>query len=74
MTYRLNAQDMLRAVRNGLARLNGLLVETGSSDEDLVFHIRNSRADRPLSDRELRDLIPSRRDEAPGRPRAGRPN
>ena len=74
MTYRSRAQDMLRAVRNGLARLNDLLVETGSSDEDLVFHIRNSEADRPLSDRESRDLILSRRDEGPERPPAGQPN
>ena len=64
MTFRLNAQVMLRAVRDGLARLNGLLVETGNSEEDLVFHIRNS--DHPLSDSELRDLILSRWEAASG--------
>lgn len=72
MTFRLNAQVMLRAVRDGLARLNGLIVETGNSEEDLVFHIRNS--DRPLSDSELRELILPRLETASERRRAGRPN
>ena len=73
MTYRLSARGLLRAVRSGIARLNDLLTETGSSDDDLVFHIRNSDGDRPLSDRESRDLILSRHGEAPERPRSERP-
>ena len=52
MTHRLSARGLLRAVRSGIARLNDLLTETGSSDEDLLFHIRNSEPDRRLPDRE----------------------
>ncbi len=41
MSYSVRTQGMLRAARNGLSRLNHLLLEAGSADEDLVFHIRN---------------------------------
>lgn len=71
MPHGLTAQRVLRAVWNGLARLNGLLVETGSSDEDLVFHMRNSQADRPPTGGEFHDLALSRADEASERPRGG---
>jgi hypothetical protein len=50
MTYSARTQGMLRAVRDGLARLNHLLLEAGSSDEDLVFHIRKSESDSPVPD------------------------
>lgn len=59
MTYRSKAQGMWRAMRNGLARLNRLLVEAGGSDEDLVFHVRNSEESRPL-DRRPRTSSPPR--------------
>ena len=42
MTYIVKAQGVLRAMRDGLARLNRLLLEAGSSEEDLAFHIRDS--------------------------------
>jgi hypothetical protein len=45
MWNRLRAPAMLRAVRESVARLNRALMETGSSDEDLVFHIRKSEAE-----------------------------
>ena len=51
MSYSVRAQGMLRAARNGLARLNQLLLEAGSADEDLVFHIRSAGPDGPLPDR-----------------------
>jgi hypothetical protein len=38
------AIDMLRAVREKLGRLNRVLMEAGSSDEDLVFQIRKSES------------------------------
>jgi hypothetical protein len=60
MWSRLRAQAMLRAMRERVARLNRVLMETGSSDEDLVFHIRKSEAERPLPDQATR---------APDRPR-----
>jgi hypothetical protein len=72
MTYSVRAQGMLRAVRDGLARLNSLLLEVGSSGENLVFQIRNSKSDSPLPDRESRDLILSPGDDAPPRPRTVR--
>jgi hypothetical protein len=64
MTYRLKAQSVLRGMRNGVARLNRLLVEGGSSDEDLVFHIRNSDREGPLSDRNLELGFPDARGRA----------
>jgi hypothetical protein len=36
------ATGILRAVREKLGRLNRVLREAGSSEEDLVFHIRRS--------------------------------
>jgi hypothetical protein len=51
MTYGVRAQGMWRTVRDGLARLNSLLLEEGSSDEDLVFRIRNSEPETRLLDR-----------------------
>ena len=53
MSYSVRAQGMLRAARNGLARLNHLLLEAGSADEDLVFHIRNPESDGPLPGRSV---------------------
>ena len=44
MTSRFRAMGMLRAVREKLERLNRVLMEAGSSDEDLVFHIRKSES------------------------------
>jgi hypothetical protein len=61
MTYSVNAQSMFRAVRDGLARLNSLLLETGSSDEDLVFHVRNSASDSPVPDRQPPPARPGER-------------
>jgi hypothetical protein len=54
MRYRLRAKGMLRAARERLARLNRVLAEPGSSDEDLVFHIRKSESERPLRDQATR--------------------
>ena len=42
MKNRFRAMGMVRAVREKLGRLNRVLMEAGSSDEDLVFHIRKS--------------------------------
>jgi len=44
----IRAQGLMRVVREKLARLNRVFTETGSSDEDLVFHIRKSEWERPL--------------------------
>lgn len=66
MTYSVRAQGMWRAVRGGLARLNSLLLEEGSSDEDLVFHIRNSESEaRPLDQQLLPPRPVGRRAEPP---------
>lgn len=51
MMDRSRAQGMWRAVRNGLAQLNRRLAEAGSSDEDLVFHVRHRRSESSLPDR-----------------------
>ena len=48
---------VLRAVREKLERLNRVLMEAGSSDEDLVFHIRKSEPERPLRDQLREPLI-----------------
>ena len=53
MSYSVRTQAMLRAARNGLSRLNHLLLEAGSADEDLVFHIRNAESDGPPPDRSV---------------------
>jgi hypothetical protein len=54
MTSRFRATAMLRAVREKLGRLNRVLTEAGSSDEDLVFHIRKREWERPLRDQAIR--------------------
>jgi hypothetical protein len=54
MTNRFRATGLLRAVREKLGRLNRVLMEEGSSDEDLVFHIRKSEWERPLRDQAIR--------------------
>ena len=61
MGSRFRAQGLLRAVRERLARLNRVLMETGSSDEDLVFRIRKSGPES------------SRRDQARQAPDCPRP-
>jgi len=53
MSHGVRAQGMLRAARNGLSRLNDFLLEAGSADEDLVFHIRNRESDGPVPDRSV---------------------
>ena len=50
MKNRFRAMGMLRTVREKLGRLNRVLMEAGSSDEDLVFHIRKSEWERPVCD------------------------
>ena len=47
------AESVWRVTRDALARLNHLLVETGNSDNDLVFHIRRSESDILAADREF---------------------
>jgi hypothetical protein len=54
MKNRFRAMGMLRTVREKLGRLNRVLMEAGSSDEDLVFHIRKSKSERPLRDQASR--------------------
>jgi hypothetical protein len=54
MAGRLRAMGMLRALREKLGPLNRMLMEAGSSDEDLVFHIRKSELERPLRDQASR--------------------
>jgi hypothetical protein len=44
MKSRFRAMGALRTVRDRLGRLNRVLMEAGSSDEDLVFHIRKSES------------------------------
>ncbi len=67
MTYIVKAQGVLRAMRDGLARLNRLLLEAGSSEEDLAFHIRDSESDSWLLDRQPPPSRPEgrRADEPP---------
>jgi hypothetical protein len=50
MTSRFRAMGMFRAMREKLARLNRVLAEAGSSDEDLVFRIRKSEWERSIRD------------------------
>jgi hypothetical protein len=54
MPGRSRGMGMLRAVREKLVRLNCVLTEVGSSDEDLVFHIRKSKSERPHRDQARR--------------------
>jgi hypothetical protein len=56
MKSRFRAIGMLRAVREKLGRLNRVLMEAGSSDEDLVFHIRKSEWERPCAIKQSRLL------------------
>jgi hypothetical protein len=51
---------MLRAVREKLGRLNRVLTEAGSSDEDLVFHIRKSEWEHPVPHQAARRSAPSK--------------
>jgi hypothetical protein len=46
MTGWFRAAAMLRAMREKLGQLHRVLTETGSSDEDLVFHVRKSERER----------------------------
>lgn len=50
MTSRFRAMGILRSMREKLERLKRMLAEAGSSDEDLVFHIRKSEWERPVCD------------------------
>jgi hypothetical protein len=43
-------ENVLRAARDALVRLNHLVAETGHSDDDLVFHIRRSESDIRAAD------------------------
>jgi hypothetical protein len=60
MRSQFRAMGMLRAVREKLGRFGRVLTEAGSSDEDLVFHIRKSEWERPLHDQATRGGAPSR--------------
>jgi hypothetical protein len=51
MTWRSSVQNLWRAARAGLARLNRVLAETGNSD-DMVFDIRDPRNRRRSNERE----------------------
>jgi hypothetical protein len=53
MTWRSSIQDLWRAVRAGLARLNRVLAETGNSD-DMVFDIRDPSNSWRSNERERR--------------------
>ena len=48
MKNRFRAMGMVRAVREKLGRLRRVLMEAGSSDQDLVFHIYECDSDPPL--------------------------
>jgi hypothetical protein len=45
-------ENVWRAARDALVRLNHLVAETGNSDDDLVFHIRRSESDIRVADRD----------------------
>jgi hypothetical protein len=59
MRNRLRAMSVLRAVREKLGRFQRVLMESGGSDEDLVFHIRRSERERPIRDQATRGGTPS---------------
>lgn len=42
MSWRSSVQYLWKAARAGIARLNRLLAETGTSDEDMIFHVRGA--------------------------------
>ena len=58
MTLGSRIKGAWRAAGDALARLNRLLVETGNSDDDLVFHIRRSADDRQSSERQQSGFKP----------------
>lgn len=43
MTWRSSVQYLWNAARAGLARLNRLLAETGNSDDDMIFNVRDAK-------------------------------
>jgi hypothetical protein len=43
-------ESVWRITRDALVRLNHLLAEAGSSDEDLVFNIRRSQSNERTAD------------------------
>lgn len=43
MMLRSSVEYLWGAARVGLARLNRLLAETGSSDDDMIFHVRGAK-------------------------------
>jgi hypothetical protein len=54
MSTRLSStvENLWRAARDAVVRLNHLLAETGNSDDDLVFHIRRAQSDLEAADRD----------------------
>jgi hypothetical protein len=48
----LTIESVFRVAQDALVRLSHLLAEAGNSDEDLVFHIRRSRSDEHILDRD----------------------
>jgi hypothetical protein len=53
MSWRSSVQNLWRAARTGLARLNRVLAETGNSD-DMVFDIRDPKDRWRSNERERR--------------------
>ena len=43
-------ENVWRAAREALVRINRLVAETGHSDDDLVFHIHRSESDVRAAD------------------------
>jgi hypothetical protein len=60
MRSRFRTMGMLRAMREKLGRFSRVLAEAGSSDEDLVFHIRKSEWERPLREQATPGGVPSK--------------
>ena len=50
MSWRSSVQYLWKAARAGIARLNRLLAETGTSDEDMIFHVRGPGTNGDLKD------------------------
>ena len=42
MTWRSSLQSLWKAARAGIECFNRLLAETGTSDEDMIFHVRDA--------------------------------
>jgi LPS sulfotransferase NodH len=42
MTWRSSLPYLWKAARAGIARLDRLLAETGNSDEDMIFYVRDA--------------------------------